>query len=115
MVAFYVLVASLLQAGSTVTFMNLSLLTSDFFSVLVGVGLLHCRPGPAYGLAFGLTITGLLMYHCAVRHEEAHTDCWELRRAAASAGREGVQGLAQPLVADVRTRSMEARQDQETA
>ena len=40
----YLLAAALMRAGSTATTMNLSLLLSDFYSVLVGVGLLGSRP-----------------------------------------------------------------------
>jgi solute carrier family 35 protein F1/2 len=60
---FYILVAWLLEHGSSATTMNLSLLTSDFWAVLVGVGLLHSRPGLVYACAFALTIGGLLLYH----------------------------------------------------
>ena len=62
---FYSLVALLLERGSSVTLMNISLLTSDFWSVLVGVGLLHSRPGLCYAVAFTLTVAGLVLYHLA--------------------------------------------------
>ena len=63
--AFYILVATLLERGSSATTMNLSLLTSDFWAVLVGIGLLHARPGWAYAAAFSLTVGGLALYHLA--------------------------------------------------
>ena len=65
MSGFYMLCAFLLQSGSSATLMNLSLLTSDFWAVLVGIGLLHSKPGPGYAAAFCLTVSGLLLYHCA--------------------------------------------------
>ena len=65
LVTFYIAVAWLLESGSSATTMNLSLLTSDFWAVLVGVGLLHAHPGPAYAAAFALTVSGLLLYHLA--------------------------------------------------
>ena len=61
--SFYILTAWILEHGSSATTMNLSLLTSDFWSVLVGVGLLHSRPDITYAAAFALTIGGLLLYH----------------------------------------------------
>ena len=64
---FYILVSWLLERGSSATTMNLSLLTSDFWAVLVGVGLLHSRPGLVYVCAFALTIGGLLLYHLTPR------------------------------------------------
>ena len=33
--------------------------------MLVGVGLLHAKPGLAYAVAFALTVGGLLLYHLA--------------------------------------------------
>ncbi|KAL1518725.1 hypothetical protein AB1Y20_003012 [Prymnesium parvum] len=61
--SFYILVATLLQNGSTATAMNLSLLTSDFWSVLVAVTLLHERVGYWYAFAFASVVFGLLLYH----------------------------------------------------
>jgi solute carrier family 35 protein F1/2 len=66
LVGFYMLVARLLELGSSATLMNLSLLTSDFFAVAVGVGLLHSKVGLVYAAAFGLTVGGLVLYHVEV-------------------------------------------------
>jgi solute carrier family 35 protein F1/2 len=77
---FYVLVAALLEGGSSATLMNLSLLTSDFWSVAIGVTLLHSTPGLVYAGAFALVVSGLGLYHCSQSRREA-------------------RGLAQPLVA----------------
>ena len=56
-----------MRAGSTATTMNLSLLLSDFYSVLVGVGLLGSRPTGWYALAFCCVVGGLLGYHAGSR------------------------------------------------
>ena len=63
----YLLAAALMRAGSTATTMNLSLLLSDFYSVLVGVGLLGSRPTGWYALAFCCVVGGLLGYHAGSR------------------------------------------------
>lgn len=63
LVGFYIGVATLLEWGSTATTMNLSLLTSDFWSVAAGVTLLHSSPGVVYALAFCLVVVGLGLYH----------------------------------------------------
>lgn len=63
LLAFYVGVAALLSWGSSATTMNLSLLTSDFWSVAAGVTLLHSRPGLIYAVAFALVVLGLVLYH----------------------------------------------------
>ena len=47
--------------------MNLSLLTSDFWSVVVGVLLLHSRLSGWYALAFALVLCGLVLYHAERR------------------------------------------------
>ena len=60
---FYMLVAALLESGSSATLMNLSLLTSDFSSVAIGVTLLHSSPGAVYAVAFALVVGGLTLYH----------------------------------------------------
>lgn len=88
MAGFYVLCAFLFGAGSSATLMNLSLLTSDFWAVLVGIGLLHSKPGPGYAAAFCLTILGLLIYHCSSTPD-----------AAANGGTSPARtGLAQPFI-----------------
>ena len=46
--SFYMLTALLMERGSSATAMNLSLLTSDFWSVAVGIGLLHSHVGLWY-------------------------------------------------------------------
>lgn len=61
--AFYIGVATLLEWGSSATTMNLSLLTSDFWSVAAGVTLLHSRPGLIYAVAFTMVVLGLALYH----------------------------------------------------
>lgn len=61
---FYLFVAHLLARGSSATLMNLSLLTSDFWSVAVGVSLLDSNPGGVYAGAFSLVVAGLALYHC---------------------------------------------------
>ena len=61
---FYVLVGYLLSRGSSALFMNLSLLTADFWSVLVGVACLGSSIAlPWYPIAFSAVIFGLLLYH----------------------------------------------------
>ena len=65
----YLLAAALMRAGSTATTMNLSLLLSDFYSVLVGVGLLGSRPTGWYALAFCCVVGGLLGYHAGSRQK----------------------------------------------
>jgi solute carrier family 35 protein F1/2 len=60
---FYVGVAFLLERGSSATTMNLSLLTSDFWSVAAGLTLLQASPGIVYALAFALVVIGLALYH----------------------------------------------------
>jgi len=83
--SFYILVSWLLQNGSSATVMNLSLLTADFWSVLVGVMLLCEHIGYLYAVAFAAVIAGLVLYH------------WE----------QGLPGcpdsLAEPLVLDIRS------------
>ena len=61
----YVLVSALLHAGSSAVVMNLSLLTSDFWSVLAGVLLLGSasRLTPWYALSFASVVCGLCLYH----------------------------------------------------
>ena len=93
---FYVLVAWLLEKGSSATTMNLSLLTSDFWAVLVGVGLLHSQPGPVYALAFGLTVGGLLLYHLAA--PPPPTSAAPCCEPAAAPDEGASNSLAQPLV-----------------
>eukprot|EP00966_Prymnesium_polylepis_P331749 7387321-Prymnesium_polylepis.2 len=135
---FYLLVATLLQNGSTATVMNLSLvrrgppppetkcrpgtmslfvrlplpapdgrrpslphpphgwlprpqLTSDFWSVLVGVTLLGERVGPWYAFSFASVVLGLLLYHwadgpaCPDRLTEPLVDGTQAADAAAAA------------------------------
>ena len=89
LVGFYMLVAMLLERGSSATLMNLSLLTSDFFAVGVGVGLLHCRPGLPYAAAFTLTILGLGIFHCDIKVAHRHISTLPSPPV-----------LTQPLVAD---------------
>ena len=55
----------LLLARSGALFFNLSILTSDFWSVLFGVVLFHIRLHPLYFVAFVLIIAGLLLYEWA--------------------------------------------------
>ena len=88
MAGFYVLCAFLFGSGSSATLMNLSLLTSDFWAVLVGIGLLHSKPGPGYAAAFCLTISGLLIYHCSGAPDVAVSDRTSPART----------GLAQPFI-----------------
>ena len=63
MAAFYTLVSALLQAGATAAEMNISLLTADFWSVLVGVALLGSRLSMWYPAAFTATMTGLVLFY----------------------------------------------------
>jgi len=65
----YMLATHLFGAGSTATVMNLSLLTSDFWSVVVGVLLLGSQLNGWYALAFGLVVGGLVCYHWKPRRE----------------------------------------------
>lgn len=112
LVAFYILVAWLLEHGSSATTMNLSLLTSDFWAVLVGVGLLHARPGVAYAAAFALTVSGLLLYHLASppperarehdvlgQHDGGTASCGRAQHPVDADESHGTRNmLAQPLV-----------------
>ena len=61
--AMYILATRLMSAGSSATVMNLSLLTSDFWSVVVGVLLLGSQLSGWYALAFALVVGGLVVYH----------------------------------------------------
>jgi len=65
----YILATHLLAAGSSATVMNLSLLTSDFWSVVVGVLLLGSQLNGWYALAFALVVGGLVCYHWKPRRE----------------------------------------------
>ena len=60
----YYLTPLLLQHSSAL-FLNLSLLTSDFWSILFAVLLFRARLHPLYFLAFGIIIAGLLLYNLA--------------------------------------------------
>eukprot|EP00291_Cryptomonas_curvata_P003772 CAMPEP_0172191046 /NCGR_PEP_ID=MMETSP1050-20130122/23464_1 /TAXON_ID=233186 /ORGANISM="Cryptomonas curvata, Strain CCAP979/52" /LENGTH=234 /DNA_ID=CAMNT_0012866013 /DNA_START=276 /DNA_END=978 /DNA_ORIENTATION=+ len=51
----------LVLSGST--FLNLSILTSDFWAVLFGVTVLQERPSLLYFAAFAATLAGLVLYH----------------------------------------------------
>lgn len=65
----YMLATRLMGAGSSATVMNLSLLTSDFWSVVVGVLLLGSQLSGWYALAFALVVGGLVVYHAKPRSE----------------------------------------------
>ncbi|KAL4078572.1 solute carrier family 35 member SLC35F1/F2/F6 [Scleroderma yunnanense] len=51
-------------------YFNLSLLTSDFYSLLFGLVLFHYRPYWLYFIAFVIVITGLVVYFCHAKLEE---------------------------------------------
>jgi len=52
-----------LLISSGATFLNLSLLTSDFWAILFGVTVLHERLQWTYFVAFATTIGGIIVYH----------------------------------------------------
>jgi solute carrier family 35 protein F1/2 len=58
----YSLVPTMLRLGGA-TFYNVSLLTSDFFAVIVQIWLFHDLPNWVYAIAFFVIIVGLLVYH----------------------------------------------------
>lgn len=58
----YVLTSKFLMIADAAVF-NLSLLTSDFYSVLFSWGVQGQQPTWLYGAAFVTTISGLLLYH----------------------------------------------------
>ncbi len=60
----YSLVPLLLKQSSA-TVMNLSLLTSDVYSLLFGLFLFHLKFSWLYFLAFGLVVAGLIVYNQA--------------------------------------------------
>ena len=59
------LAVPVLLARSGALFFNLSILTSDFWSVVCGVVLFHVRLHPLYFVAFVLIVVGLVMYEWA--------------------------------------------------
>ena len=104
LLGFYLLVAILLERGSTATLMNLSLLTSDFWAVAVGVTLLHSTPGFIYPIAFALVVGGLVLYHCGgaehgAQHLAAHREPLVGRRPQ-SDGCNGSEPLCTPCSGD---------------
>lgn len=58
----YVLTSLFLQTGDAALF-NLSLLTSDVYSVVFSWGVQHRSITWVYGVAFATTLTGLVVYH----------------------------------------------------
>lgn len=54
-----------LLARSSATFMNLSLLTADFYSLLIALFLFAARPFWAYFVAFAIIVSGLVAYNMA--------------------------------------------------
>ena len=62
-----------------------AILVLQMVAVLVGVGLLHSKPGPGYAAAFCLTISGLLIYHCSAG-------------GGAAGDAQSRTGLAQPFI-----------------
>jgi solute carrier family 35 protein F1/2 len=64
MVSVYLTVPLLLQQSSAV-FLNLSLLTSDFWSVLAGYAIFHLQLHFVYFIAFALIVIGLVLYNLA--------------------------------------------------
>jgi hypothetical protein len=86
----------LLLVHSSALFMNLSFLTSDFWSILFAVSLFHSRLNFLYFVAFGIIIIGLLLYNLAGVEGElidllkelctntAHTDDAEAEQDTAS-------------------------------
>ncbi|KAG6335254.1 hypothetical protein ID866_3829 [Astraeus odoratus] len=56
-------------------YFNMSLLTSDFYSLLFGLLLFHYKPYWLYFIAFTVVITGLIIYFCHARPEDqGHND-----------------------------------------
>ncbi|KAH7108347.1 DUF914-domain-containing protein [Auriculariales sp. MPI-PUGE-AT-0066] len=63
-------VAPLLYRMSSSTYYNLSLLSSDFFGLLVGLKLYHYYPIWLHFVAFAVIIAGLITYFCHSTPEE---------------------------------------------
>ena len=64
--------AGKLLEGSSAVVMNISLLTSDFWSVLAGVLLLNSRLDAWYGVAFTAVVLGLALYHYDPNGNDQH-------------------------------------------
>jgi solute carrier family 35 protein F1/2 len=63
-------VAPLLYRMASSAYFNLSLLSSDFYSLLFGLFLYHYRPYWLYFIAFAIVIVGLITYFWYSRPEE---------------------------------------------
>jgi hypothetical protein len=55
-------------------FYNLSLMTSDFFSLLFGLFLFHYKPYYLYFIAYPLVVTGLVGLVASNTRLQAHAD-----------------------------------------
>ena len=84
----YVLTPLLLQSSSAL-FLNLSLLTSDFWSILFAVVLFKASLHPLYFGAFGIIIAGLLLYNLAGVEWKADAGTGEAVGAEGGAGGAG--------------------------
>jgi solute carrier family 35 protein F1/2 len=62
LLSMYVLTPSMIKMSSAVV-LNLSLLTSDFYAVIVAVFLFGQTFSFLYLIAFGVTVSGLIVYH----------------------------------------------------
>jgi len=62
--------APILYRMSSSTYYNLSLLSSDFFGLLIGLKLYHYKPYWLYFVAFAVVILGLIIYFCHSTPEE---------------------------------------------
>ena len=84
-----------LLARSGALFFNLSILTSDFWSVVFGVLLFHVQLHPLYFVAFVLIVAGLLMYEWRRRRGRGWGElCWWRRGGRQREERETDNGVA---------------------
>eukprot|EP00033_Pygsuia_biforma_P000341 GCRY01000414.1.p1 GENE.GCRY01000414.1~~GCRY01000414.1.p1 ORF type:complete len:305 (+),score=75.75 GCRY01000414.1:1302-2216(+) len=66
--------APYLLIKSSATFMNLSLLTSDAYGLLVGVFLFNYKPSLLYAVAFALIITGIVIFNKPDGHRASYVE-----------------------------------------
>jgi hypothetical protein len=85
----------LLLLHSSALFMNLSFLTSDFWSILFAVSLFHARLNLLYFVAFAIIIVGLVIYNLAGVEGSVWEILVELCRAKTATGGEAEDSTAE--------------------
>lgn len=78
-VALYVITANVMRLSGATSF-NLSMLTADFYSLIVGILLFHVKVHPLYFLSFVLVMTGVIVFSIKPTIIASHVYKYEMKR-----------------------------------